>query len=138
MELYVDNMDVEDSKSIQPSTTATSRSGHIVLGRYLTSGSGGTNGPVTCDSLTIWDRRLSAEERAMLAWELKHNGRSTLSSDGSVNSFVIISLNVQRNTKIGLSLIKAHFRFKELVNVGLLSSVIHSEKDIRKSPSDVL
>ena len=66
LELYVDNVDREDSKSTESTTTTTTRSGHIFLGRYLAFGNGGANGALTCDYLMVWDRRLSVEERAML------------------------------------------------------------------------
>ena len=65
-ELYIDNVNTPESPIVRTATMGSTRSGHIVLGRHLAHGSGFTNGALTCDSLTIWDRRLSGEEREML------------------------------------------------------------------------
>ena len=67
MHLYINNVKKDiyrfPATNVQLSTATT---GHILLGRYFAQGSGNHNGQLTCDSLTIWDRVLSTEERMLV------------------------------------------------------------------------
>ena len=68
MEMYIDN--VRADINIYTNTNygvSTATTGHIVLGYYLAGGTGTYNyAAFTCDSLTIWDRVLTTEERMLI------------------------------------------------------------------------
>ena len=67
MHLYIENVKKDIYRfGAQNAQLSTSTTGHIVLGRYYAHGSGNYNGQLTCDSMTIWDRVLSTEERMLV------------------------------------------------------------------------
>ena len=68
IELHIDNV---PSVTLNITNTnydvSTITTGHIVLGRYLASGSGDyLQASFICDYFTIWDRPLTTEERILV------------------------------------------------------------------------